>query len=108
MVRMAIFIGLLVATSARAEQPWRQECKGILRQDQGGSHSNSHRKGCVRSTARRRPRCWPCAHPVGFVGSMASSKAARTVASVPRSRASYRSDDDDLPRTVRCARTRRG
>jgi len=36
MVRMAIFIGLLVATSARAEQPWRQECKGILRQDQGG------------------------------------------------------------------------
>jgi hypothetical protein len=36
MLRIAIFIGLLLTTSASAEQPWRQECKGILRQDKGG------------------------------------------------------------------------
>jgi hypothetical protein len=40
MLRIAIVVGLLIATSASAQQSYdRLECKGILRQDQDGSLS---------------------------------------------------------------------
>ncbi len=92
-----VMVALVVATSASAHiLTADRNAKGLCsKTPMAAFPSRSRRKGSVRSARRSRAKCWPLVPRAGFAELRGWRRAARTAASVRRSRASYWFDGDD-------------